>query len=449
MIVRRFFPIIKQDMPELLKKFRWPLFFFFLAFFIRLPLLFRMDYANFPEFYRDYYMAERILSGHLPLLGPPSMQANFYFGPVYYYFFAPLFWLFNHHPASLLLTGILLYGFSAAALYKLLLLWFKDKGPAIFGTLFYVVSIYGIQLTSYVSNPNFLPLWVILFFYFLTKILEDKAAALDYFLLGCSYSFAAQLHTTAALVLPLAAIWPLSLKIRHWRQQNLAKTGRLLGFALLGFFLPALPYLYAETASRLANLRSLFTFGAHTLQGKNYLFGLQAILGYFRGALDPFYMSNSYSFIQPTGLYWLVAAGALVIILSVLMAAIKGKISLGKKNFPLSANALHLCLAWFAAASVIILLFNKSPHSHYLIIFWPLPVILLAVVFGLAKQHLGIYKSLIFFALLVSALQIFTFYFKKGTPWQDFYAVYGQNYKNNPATPQIGSPAIGWPQHQR
>ncbi len=347
-------------------KYRFLFFLFFLAVSIRLPMLLRMNYADFPEYYRDYHMAQRVIHGPLPLYGPPSMQANFHFGPVYYYFLAPLMLISNGHPASLLLTSIIFYALSGIAFYKLLRLWFKNEAVAKFGSLFYTVSIYGIQLNSYVSNPNFLPLWVILFFIFLTKILTDGKNLKNYFYLGSVYSVAAQMHLTAALVLPAAAILPIITE----RKQLFAFTQKLKAFWLLffGLLLPTLPYLIAEVKTRFNGFLSLLAFSQQTMQAKNSFLALGVLEDFFQGSLNPFFMGSSYSYIQPIWLYYFISAAMVLLIISFIIAVRRGKFSLRGPKKIISDIGLYVCIGWLFWETLLLITFNKSPHSYYLIV---------------------------------------------------------------------------------
>lgn len=423
-------------------KHRWLIFLFVFALTIRLPLLFRMDFVDFPEFYRDYYMAERVLNGPLPLYGPPSMHTNFYFGPIYYYLLAPLMLVFGGHPLSLLLTGIILYALSVIAFYKLLQLWFTDEIVSKFGALFYAISIYGIHLNSYASNPNFLPLFVILFFIFLTKILSGEQGAKNFLYLGLCYCIAAQLHLTAAVVLLSTLV--ISIIFQHQNLSKIDKKTKSLIFLFLGVILPAAPYLIAEAQVKFNGISGLLNFSQQTMQAKNSILGLNVFNDFFQSSLNPFYMGNSYSYIQPTWLYLLVAACVVPIIVSVVISAKNKKVSLHTPKKLISKAGTTICMGWLVAEFLLLIIFNKSAHSHYLITLWPIPALILTLLFAYAKDHLGFYKTLIFAMLFISGLQVFSFYNNPAKPWDDFYYKYEKNYKYSPQTEQIGSSAVDW-----
>src|SRR3989344_9290809 len=70
-----------------------------LASFLRLYRI--SDYMTFlGDEGRDLLEVRKILSGNLVFLGPRSSAADFYYGPIYFYFITPFLWLFRYDPAG-------------------------------------------------------------------------------------------------------------------------------------------------------------------------------------------------------------------------------------------------------------------------------------------------------------------------------------------------------------
>ena len=157
-------------------------------------------------------------------------------------------------------------------------------------------------------------------------------------------------------------------------------------------------------------------------------------------------MGNAYSYIQPTWLYLLIAGAMIMIIVSLIFKFSSGQVSIKTPAQIMSRTSLYVCGTWLVSETILLAAFNKSPHSHYLIILWPLPVILATWLFTYAKKYLALNWSLFFTMLLISTLQIFSFYNTDKKPWDEFYPKYEKYYKNNPITEQIGSPSVGWPE---
>lgn len=412
----------------------WPLALSLLALIIRLPLLFRLGWADFPEFYRDFYMASGIVNGRIPLLGPPSMQSHFNFGPLYYYLLSPLLLLYQH-PAMLILAGILLYAVSTFIFYRLIKLWINDEFTARLGTLFYAISIYGVHLTSYTSNPNFLPLFVLLYFYCLTLIVQNARPRWPmFFWLGLVYGAAAQLHTTAALILPLASVWPIGKYIVGHRQ-NMAELLKQLGFAIVGAVIVTLPYIWFELTHRFQNLLSLLNFGHQHLSGQNSAFNFQAIVRFFSGSLNPLSLQIDYAYLQPNWLYWIVAVAAIICLIIFLRQVYKHRKT--SAALPISNAGFAMVVGWFIAGCTISLAFDRALHDHYLIILWPIPVIGFAWLSGWLHRRWNFGYPIVALVVLVSALQLFSLYNQPRPAWQQFFLTYPR-YQNNPNTPNIG-----------
>jgi hypothetical protein len=494
-----------------------------LAFLVRMIGFRWMGYTDFPEFYRDYYMVSHIAHGTIVLLGPPSMLHGFHFGPFYYYSMLPFYLLFGGRPFSLIFTGIVFSVLTVYAFYKILLLWFNDRAAALTGALFIALSVYSVHLTSYVSNPNFLPLFVLWYFYYLTKVLTNtepvvgvipefltetvKSSAVknirnppqlfngvarrmtvpepggeldpgsrmhsagmthykNFVFLGLPFGLATQLHATAMIILPLVTITAL---IVHKYKFRLRPT---LIFLLAAIF-TYLPYLFYEFTHRFSNFSRLFILGTKELGGHHYGSGLFAIWNFFQGTLTPFNYWYGYGIIQPNILYIVVAVFAMAVLIALLYriflnpapscgllnpagrAAIvpirphsKLKDILGrcwikrasvKPCIKISKTGWSLILSWIFFTCVVLLLFNRGVHDHYIIILWPVPLILLTYAIFWIKAKYNIFASLLALIIVTSLLQIYSFYQFGRTPWSEFMPVYQKQYQNAQGVSEIGS----------
>lgn len=403
----------------------------FLAFSIRMIGFRWMGYTNFPEFYRDYYMVSGISHGQLVLLGPPSMLHGFHFGPFYYYSMLPFFLLLGGHPFSLIFTGIAFSVLTVYAFFKVLLLWFDSRAVARVGALLVALSVYSLHLNSYVSNPNFLPLFVLWYFYYLTKILTDGAKPKDYIFLGLSFGLATQLHATAMIVLPLVTLTALILHKYNLRLKT-------AGIFLLAVIFTYLPYLFYEFTHGFVNFRRLFILGAKELDGTHYTSGLAAIWNFFEGTLTPFNFWYSYSIIQPNILYLIIALFAAIALVAILYRIFK-KPRQEQSGFKISKIGMTIVLAWTFITCTVLLLFARGVHDHYIIILWPVPMIILTYTVFWIKAKFNVFASLMALIIVTSLLQIYSFYQFGRTPWSEFMPVYQSKYQNAAGVSEIGS----------
>ncbi len=404
-----------------------------LALFIRVIGMRWMSYTSFPEFYRDYGMASRILSGHMVALGPPSMLGGFHFPSFYYYLLVPFLWLFHSHPLGLIFTGIVFSVFSVVALFKLLLLWTDSRGVARTGGFLSALSVYSLHLTSYVSNPNFLPLFVLWYMYHLTKVVRGQASTSHFVWLGVAFALATQLHVTALIVLPIVTI--LAMAILRARI-NVAGWWR----AIIVIVFLYLPYIIYEVAHSFANTLRLFHLGGQNLHGGNVWVSVLAIWNFFLGTLTPFSYAYSYSILEPNSLYWVVALAVGMVLLIFLFKYFSGgtRHESGRQKF-VTREAWVILLLWVFVEVLTILLYSRAVHDHYLIILWPTPIIFLSFGVWWLKRKFGLFMPVVCALAVVFSLQIYSFYHAANTSWSEFQPVYEQNYKNNLGLEEIGS----------
>lgn len=403
-----------------------------LAFVVRVIGVRWMENTNFPEFYRDYYMTSAIAHHtQTVLVGPPSMLHGFNFGPFYYYALVPLFLLFGGHPYALILTGVIFSVLTVFVFFKLLLLWTGNRSIARVGALLMAVSVYSLHLASYTSNPNFLPLFVLWYFYHLTKIVTGKSSLKDYAWLGIALGLSTQLHATAMLILPILSI---SILILNKYRLRLKQVGIFLATIIVTY----IPYLWYEFTHGFANIRHLFVLGAQHLGGEHYGAGARAIWNFFEGTLTPFNGWYMYTYIRPNFLYAFVALFA-VIFLAVLVYRLRRPGGGRGGDIAFSKIARQIVFLWTAITCIVILLFNRGVHDHYLIILWPVSLILLTYCIFWIQSHFKTFWPLLILIVVTSLLQIYSFYSLPHTPWSEFFPTYNAEYKNNPATPRIGS----------
>ena len=432
-----------------------------LAFLVRMIGYRWMGYTNFPEFYRDYYMVSHIAHGQVVLLGPPSMLHGFHFGPFYYYSMLPMFLLFWGHPFSLIFTGIIFSVLTVYAFYKILLLWFNSRSAAITGALFMALSVYSLHLASYVSNPNFLPLFALWYFYYLTKVLQSRTAAFnvssrprsasdewrvpsthsqmhsgsvgmtDYIYLGLAFGLATQLHATAAVILPLVSI----AAIITQKYKPKPKTAAIFLAAVIFTYLP---YLFFEFANNFSNLKRLFILGTKELSGQHSGSGVTAVWNFFQGTLTPFNGWYTYTNIYPNYLNIIVGLLALFAAAMALYRIFK-KPRPVQTDFAISKVGGIIVLFWTVFTCTILLLFNRGVHDHYIIVLWPVPLIFLIYAIFWLKAKFNVFVPLVALIVITSLLQIYSFWQFGHTPWSDFMPVYQQHYQNDPTVPEIGS----------
>ena len=177
----------------LIKKYSILIFFLILilASFLRLNKI--SDYMTFlGDEGRDVLVVREILRGDLTLLGPRASAADFYLGPIYYYFMAPFLFFSNYHPVGPAIM-VALFGIATVFfIFKIGKEFFGDFAGILAAALYAVSPLVIIHSRSS-WNPNIWPFFSILTLYFAYKGVEYKNLkflALSGLLLG----IALQLH---------------------------------------------------------------------------------------------------------------------------------------------------------------------------------------------------------------------------------------------------------------
>src|SRR5258708_578622 len=121
---------------------------------------------------RDVLVAYNILHGHFTLLGPRSSAADFYYGPIYYYFISPFLWLFHYDPVGPAVFVALLGIATVFLVYKVGKEFFGTYAAVVAASLYAVAPlIIGYSRSSW--NPNPLPFVSLLSLYLVHKAIKN------------------------------------------------------------------------------------------------------------------------------------------------------------------------------------------------------------------------------------------------------------------------------------
>jgi len=329
---------------------------------------------------------------NLPLVGPTAGIG--YLGPLYYYLLAI--------PASLnpdpLAGGYfiaLLGALSVYACYRLARGLFGE-GAAIAAALLYALAPYAIRYSSFIWNPNLLPLFTVLLIASTAKALKgDGRWAIPALAMA---AVMVQLHLTALAVIPYLAVLGLAAR-RNLRLRHLA-LGLIASLAILS------PFLYHEY--REYGLRELFldvrgaaAEGRLTPSAADEAKVLSAAAEAIAGPFG--------SGVQALGAFASLAIFTLSFPALVLEAA-KGPSRLGAR----------LCLLWMGCTMGVLMAFyvgtvrfyNLGVPVHYLLILYPVPYVgmglLISRLHRLRRAPAGAPISYALLALAVSGQAIAT-----------------------------------------
>ncbi len=262
----------------------------FLVFFLR---LYWIDLTIMEgDMFRDFEIAESILQGNVRYVGVASIEQTYNqqgFGPVMYYLLALIIYIFKN-PLYVAVFVAVLNAIAVLITFKFCREYFNEK-VAFIASFLYAVNPWSVYLSHTHWNPNYLPFFSVLFFYFLFGFVVK---AKDNFLIYTSFIVAVMLHfhLTPLFFIPLIILSILLFR----RDIKFSK----LAYSLGAFIVPFVPYIYFNLKNNISLFGPIFygaaressgfltsfieAFGIPVMLATNYLgryvYGASNIFGY-------------------------------------------------------------------------------------------------------------------------------------------------------------------------
>jgi len=310
---------------------------------------------------RDLFLTEqRILSkDYLVSYGPKTSIGDFTVFPFYYQLMT-----FSHlvvdHPLTMYLVVTFLESFTPVVLY-LLLKMIVSKRVAWASSFIYGLSYLSITYGTSAWSPNLVPLFSMITLYsWMSYLLRDKK---NFLTLGVlSLAFALHLHFQTLILVPFAIIIFVI---------SVARSVSNLKYWLWGIFLAFLtflPYIYGEINSEWSNSINIFQY--YTQEHSLY-FDRVSKIDYIATFFPAFFERFLFGLNIPG-----LVLGRLIMLVGFIQFYI-----LIKKSRKKGWLAIY-----FLFLLVLLRLFKGDKLDYYLMIFFPLPVIFLALFFEQVKQ---------------------------------------------------------------
>ena len=219
---------------------------------------------------RDVVIVRDFLkNGNLFFIGPQTSIGNMYLGPYYYYLITPALLLTNFNPVGPSIFVAILSLLTVFLIYTISEKWF-NKNTAVIASFLYSISPVVIKYSAFSWNPNVMPLFALLFVYFMVEAINQKKY--KYFIyVSLTFIMAINSHYLALLLLPFAGI----LWIIHFFSIR-GKSKHFLLFTLyafLIFFVSLTPQILFDLKHQNQNLNALikfFTYRETTVNLKAY-----------------------------------------------------------------------------------------------------------------------------------------------------------------------------------
>jgi len=384
------------------KKILWLLFILIIiAVWLRLPGKEGHSAYAYHELPRDLAVIKNISIGDFPLYGTRSSLNDFHFGPIYYYLYFPLAAIFHFAPYSLALTSLFFSILTILLGFFVVKKWWGNYWLALLFVFLMTFSLADVQFAKYGSNPNPIPFFVLLFFYSLKNLYDNRRPILNTFILAVSFGVATQLHAVPLICLPIILFVSLILKKI---KVNFLETVIFIFTNLVLYF----PYLFFEITHNFYNFRQLVS----NTQVTTYSAGIVERLIYFLGFLISPFISTNIFFDAP----YLIGHRLVYLIIAFLLF-VWATLRLDKKfSFKTELSATHdnnlktIFKLWLIIPSLVLIIPLDSVtalNPYYFFILSPWLFIILALgiykIFARGFRITAIY--LLFFFLVLQLVQ--------------------------------------------
>ena len=375
----------------------------FLSFFLRLY------WTNLTimegDMFRDFTIAEDILKGNLRYTGVGSLDQLHHqqsFGPLMYYFIAFILYLFKTPIAIAFFVGIL-NTIAVLITFKFCKEYFNER-IAFITSFLYAVNPWAVYISSFHWNPNYLPFFSVIFFYFLFGfVLKNK----DNYLIYCSFILAIMLnfHLTALFFIII-----LVLIIILFRRDVKFK---FLFYSLFAFIIPFLPFLYYNIINKISIFGPIF-YGVSSREYSGVItgfvqsFGIPFMLA--TNYLGKYVYGNSFIFLNNWIKYLLFS---LTILISFLLICALFFAFNKIKNFNgiYSNKKISLLLILFFIFPIIHFLRFSDVSPHYFFIMYPVQFVLIAIFVSFLLEKINKFRNIIIsLFVLILLLQVFNIF---------------------------------------
>lgn len=150
---------------------------------------------------------------NLPLLGPKAAGSFLRLGPIFYYFNYLSALVFGNTPSGVAFI-MAIFGILSIPAFFLFSKRYFEKWTALLLTAIFSFSLFLIIYSRFSWNPNALPLFILLTFYFLLRAVDVQEKNKGRWLLGASFFLAivTQLHFLSFVLIPAVVIIFIAIK---------------------------------------------------------------------------------------------------------------------------------------------------------------------------------------------------------------------------------------------
>lgn len=310
---------------------------------------------------RDVVIIKEFLKkGDLFFIGPVTSIGNMYLGPFYYYFIAPALLFANFSPTGPAIFVALLSVLTTYLIYQITSKYFDSKTGLIASFLF-AISPVVIKYSNFSWNPNIMPLFALLFIYFIDQKKYIYATLAFIMCLNSHY---------LALILLIPAALIILFDYKKFNYKN--------------FILPLIIFIFSLTPQILfdlkhdgQNIKALSTFFIKRETTVSVLpYKALPVLPSLFNQVTTRLLAGK---IENIGIYV-----SIIFFILILFTLFKVKFNPTQKRF------FYISLAWFFSGLVGLALYKQHIYDHYFAFIYPVIFILIAITLSKLNKYLSI-----------------------------------------------------------
>lgn len=305
---------------------------------------------------RDVVIVRDFLKNiNLFFIGPQTSIGNMYLGPYYYYLFvAPGLLLTNFNPVGPSIVVALLSVLTTFLIYYFSKSWFNQK-TALLAAYIYAISPVIIKYSNFSWNPNIMPLFALLFIYFLTKSKPIQATL--------AFIIALNSHYLALILLPIGFV--------IWLFKKTSFKSILI--SILIFIISLTPQILFDIKHNGQNLNALKTFFTQRETTVN-LKAYKAL-----PQLGPLFVQINTRLLASKDVQLGVVISIIFIVL--IIANIYSQIKTKKYNF-----FFLVFTVWYFLGLVGLALYKQHIYDHYFAFLFPAVIILFSYILSILPK---------------------------------------------------------------
>lgn len=412
---------------------------------LRFANITKLQFFTYDQARDALFVKRMIVEKQFRLLGTQTSLPGMYLPPFYYYTIAVVLWLSGLNPVGIDIYSALI-GVLSVPLVFLVANKIFGRPAGFFSAGLFAVSPLVVELTRRAWNPNTLPFYVLIAFYFLYQYFKEGKTK-DFLLAFVFYGYCLSLHFGAWTLLPLFAIlWFYDLS----KNNNLKRA--FMAAAIIIFFISPLLFFELRHSFFLTSQAKIFFFdGKHLGTGLTNVFesfftsliALFTILisgkisvGYeapleFQGKIGEFFHKSwpiSVVAQKPFSLsfqWW----GTLIFILILYLSY---RVLKAKKKEKNSLKAVILAWIWIIWGIFASRLYSGKFFFFYYLFLFPAPILLFGYLFkkGFQEKTLKIPTITAFLLILLFHLRFSTVFLPAWRDYSDLFRIgrlIGQN----------------------